>query len=333
MGRSTYFHLFFLFNFSWPVSRILCLYSKSNFLAFTGFNLSKKTNVSKKSYQSSFQPSFQSNNHSIQSLDKTKNTEMIPDTLKISEDIEKTLQEDPTAFDYDEIYEEIQPNLIKNQNKLQNSRYGYGMNINKSISTNSKPQAKYIENLLQKAKEREMEHQLAIERQNHIENEKYEATFGETEAFITLEYKKQLEVEKKFQEQKQKPIDSDHSTIGMANFYSNLMGNMRSPDSITLKKEDKNQNKKELISSQKNNYNNDYKEIDTRKDLESFEDEKSQELDNSLKSPKINENQQIEQNSQNLNQILVYQRTRRNNDVAIEAAKQRYFLRKQQNKI
>jgi coiled-coil domain-containing protein 55 len=154
-----------------------------------------------------------------------RTTEAAQVSLK-KEDIEsmnKALEEDPTAFDYDDVYEEMQPTLsTKKKHVTGNARFGYGITVSESkskASSESQPQSRYIDSLLSKAREREVERSMAQERQIHRENMKYEEQFGATESFVTPEYLAKMEEDRKRLEE----LDArDRQESSPGNFYSNM---------------------------------------------------------------------------------------------------------------
>lgn len=143
------------------------------------------------------------------------------------EDIEKmnaALEEDPTLFDYGDYYDEMQSKMqAKKKPVTGNATYGYGITVpemSKSKgSSGSAQQSRYIDGLLAKARERDVERELVLERQRHKENQKYEEMYGETESFVTPEYMLELELKRKQQEE----IDRRDAQSGsVTNFYANL---------------------------------------------------------------------------------------------------------------
>lgn len=105
---------------------------------------------------------------------------------KISQ--EKAVLEDPTVYQYDEIYDSM-------------------VSEKKGSSTKSKEEKvkkpKYIENLLKTANKRKIENERRIERQVQKEREKEGDEFADKEVFVTSAYKKKLE-ELRQEEEKEK---------------------------------------------------------------------------------------------------------------------------------
>ncbi|XP_022821886.1 nuclear speckle splicing regulatory protein 1 isoform X1 [Spodoptera litura] len=99
---------------------------------------------------------------------------------------EKVLNEDPTVYQYDEIYEEMVSKKDKEKAKTKEEK---------------KPQ--YIENLMKAANKRKVENERRIERQVQKEREKEGDEFKDKEVFVTSAYKKKLE-EMRLEEEKEK---------------------------------------------------------------------------------------------------------------------------------
>ncbi|KAI5640537.1 coiled-coil domain-containing protein 55 (DUF2040) domain-containing protein [Phthorimaea operculella] len=99
---------------------------------------------------------------------------------------EKAIQEDPTVYQYDEIYDSMATQKEQKKSKTKEDK---------------KP--RYIENLLKTATKRKIENERRIERQIQKEREKEGDEFADKEVFVTSAYKKKLE-EMKLEEEKEK---------------------------------------------------------------------------------------------------------------------------------
>ncbi|XP_055382540.1 nuclear speckle splicing regulatory protein 1 [Condylostylus longicornis] len=100
---------------------------------------------------------------------------------------QKALAEDPTIFQYDELYDEIETK--REEEKKQNTE-------------ERKP--KYIGRLLQQAERRKLENERRIERQVQKEREAEGDQFKDKESFVTSAYKKKLEELKKAEEEEKR---------------------------------------------------------------------------------------------------------------------------------
>ncbi|XP_063395210.1 nuclear speckle splicing regulatory protein 1 [Cydia fagiglandana] len=98
----------------------------------------------------------------------------------------KAIEEDPTIYQYDEIYDSM---TIKKEEKKQKVK--------------ELKQPKYIENLLKTAHKRKLENERRVERQIQKEREKEGDEFKDKEVFVTSAYKKKLE-DLRLEEEKEK---------------------------------------------------------------------------------------------------------------------------------
>ncbi|XP_061708810.1 nuclear speckle splicing regulatory protein 1 isoform X2 [Cydia pomonella] len=98
----------------------------------------------------------------------------------------KAIEEDPTIYQYDEIYDSM---TIKKEEKKQ------------KVKEHKQP--KYIENLLKTAHKRKLENERRVERQIQKEREKEGDEFKDKEVFVTSAYKKKLE-DLRLEEEKEK---------------------------------------------------------------------------------------------------------------------------------
>jgi len=98
--------------------------------------------------------------------------------------IQKALNEDPTIYQYDEVYDDMERN--KNQSEINKQK-------------EKKP--KYIQNLLQTAERRKKEQEYRIGRMVQKEREAEGDMYADKESFITSAYKAKLEEFKKMEEE------------------------------------------------------------------------------------------------------------------------------------
>jgi coiled-coil domain-containing protein 55 len=92
-------------------------------------------------------------------------------------DLEKAQKEDPTVFEYDEVYEDMK--------KSREPSFGH-----KKEEEKKKP--KYITNLLKTAETRKREHERRSEKKIQKEREEEGQEFKDKEAFVTSAYKEKL---------------------------------------------------------------------------------------------------------------------------------------------
>ncbi|XP_071945788.1 uncharacterized protein [Antedon mediterranea] len=108
-------------------------------------------------------------------------------------EIQKALEEDPTVYEYDSIYDEMEK---KKQEMI----------LQKKADKERKP--KYIEGLMKAAKVRNREKEKIMERKIQKEREE-EGDIGETDAFVTSAYKKKLEEMKKEEEKEKREAERE----------------------------------------------------------------------------------------------------------------------------
>ncbi|XP_046960000.1 nuclear speckle splicing regulatory protein 1 [Vanessa cardui] len=146
---------------------------------------------------------------------------------------EKALTEDPTVYQYDEIYDSMSKEKLTKKKKTQDEK---------------KP--RYIENLLKTANKRKLENERRIERQIQKEREKEGDEFADKEVFVTSAYKKKLE-ELRQEEEKEK-YEEFLESVGdvtkqgdLGGFYRHLyeqkLGSKKLDDSENNTKCDKNE--------------------------------------------------------------------------------------------
>ncbi|CAK9268357.1 unnamed protein product [Sphagnum jensenii] len=125
----------------------------------------------------------------------------------------RALEEDPSAFDYDGVYDEMKGNQAR---PIQEDR--------------AKRESKYIGKLLEKAKLRTQEHDVVYERQLAKERAKEDHLYGEKEKFVTGAYKKKLmEQAKWLEEERLRELREQKEEVtnkqDLSDFYRNLLKN------------------------------------------------------------------------------------------------------------
>ncbi|XP_014092797.2 nuclear speckle splicing regulatory protein 1 [Bactrocera oleae] len=101
---------------------------------------------------------------------------------------EKALNEDPTVFQYDELYDEMEN---KREQELE-------------VKSKEPKKPKYIGRLMEFAERRKLENELRVERQVQKEREQEGEEFKDKESFVTSTYRKKLEEMRKLQEQEKR---------------------------------------------------------------------------------------------------------------------------------
>eukprot|EP00252_Welwitschia_mirabilis_P000238 TRINITY_DN10231_c0_g1_i1.p1 TRINITY_DN10231_c0_g1~~TRINITY_DN10231_c0_g1_i1.p1 ORF type:complete len:330 (+),score=79.74 TRINITY_DN10231_c0_g1_i1:81-1070(+) len=124
---------------------------------------------------------------------------------------QKALEEDPSIFDYDGVYDTMKTKVTR---PLQEDR--------------AKREPKYIGKLVQKAKLRQMEHEIIYERQLAKERSKEDHLYADKEKFVTSAYKRKLaERDQWLQEEKLRERLEEKEDVtkksDLSDFYSNLL--------------------------------------------------------------------------------------------------------------
>ncbi|KAF6771543.1 hypothetical protein AHF37_09623 [Paragonimus kellicotti] len=128
---------------------------------------------------------------------------------KTKSDYEKALEEDPSVFQYDEIYD-----TIRSEKDLQLG----------SAQQGTKKQPKYVDRLLRTANERKLERELCSERKAQKEIEAESDLYGDKEAFVTSAYKdklsqlRELIVQREEEQMREKLMDVT-TQDGLGGFY------------------------------------------------------------------------------------------------------------------
>lgn len=133
---------------------------------------------------------------------------------EIEEQQKKALEEDPSVFDYDGVYDEMKEAAVR-----------------PLVQDRQERQSKYIQRLVEKAKEREREHEIIYERKLAKERSKDEHLFADKDKFVTSAYKKKLvEQEKWMEEERLRELREARDDVtkksDISDFYFNLSKNI-----------------------------------------------------------------------------------------------------------
>lgn len=129
---------------------------------------------------------------------------------QIKLNMQKALKENPTIFQYDEVYDDIERK--KDQSK---------------IAKDEKKKPKYIQNLLKAAERRKKEQEYRIERMVQKEREAEGTMYADKESFVTSAYRAKLEEFKRMEEEenrmdKLEAIADVKKQQDMSGFYRHL---------------------------------------------------------------------------------------------------------------
>ncbi|KAL0741007.1 hypothetical protein Bca4012_082520 [Brassica carinata] len=136
-------------------------------------------------------------------------------SLKETEEQQKKdLEEDPSAYAYDEVYDDMKHKAVVP--KLQDRQ-------------DRKP--RYVQNLMKKAEQRQKEQEIVYERRLAKEREKDEHLFSGKDKFITGAYKRKLEEQKKWlAEERLREIREEKDDVtkkkDLSDFYFNIDKNV-----------------------------------------------------------------------------------------------------------
>lgn len=154
--------------------------------------------------------------------------------------MQKALKEDPTIFQYDEVYDDIE--RIKDQSKT---------------SKDEKKKPRYIQNLLKAAERRKKEQEYRIERMVQKEREAEGTMYADKESFVTSAYRAKLEEFKRMEEEENKmdrleAIADVKKQQDISGFYRHLyVQTIQSPEKPDVKN-DVSSNKTNLDSKLEN---------------------------------------------------------------------------------
>nr|XP_022901787.1 nuclear speckle splicing regulatory protein 1 [Onthophagus taurus] len=191
--------------------------------------------------------------------------------------IQKAVEEDPTIYQYDELYDDIEQKRKESKASIQDKE--------------KKP--KYINRLLVMAEKRKRENERRIERQVQKEREAEGEEFKDKESFVTSAYRKKLEEFKKMEEEELREeylekIGDVTKQENLDGFYRHLYDQkvnyedkLSDDDGVDKKIDDKIDDKKiEIVEKKKLNKNRKYRQ---RKSSESEENEVKNENEEEVK--------------------------------------------------
>ncbi|CAN1151434.1 Nuclear speckle splicing regulatory protein 1 [Linum perenne] len=140
----------------------------------------------------------------------TKNKSM----KNIEEQHKKALEEDPSVFDYDGVYDEMKQAVVRPR-----------------VEDKQQKTPKYIDTLIKKAKERERQQEIVFERKIAKERRQDDHLYADSDKYVTNAYKKKLAErnqwleEEKLRELKEQKDDVTKKS-DLSDFYFNLNKNV-----------------------------------------------------------------------------------------------------------
>lgn len=132
----------------------------------------------------------------------------------IEEQHKKALEEDPSVFDYDGVYDDMKVKAVQPRAQDREER---------------KP--KYIQMLMEKAKQREREHEVIYERKIAKERSKDDHLFADKDKFVTAAYKRKLQEQAKWlEEERLRELREERDDVtkktDISDFYFSLTKNV-----------------------------------------------------------------------------------------------------------
>ncbi|KAK9289330.1 hypothetical protein L1049_008665 [Liquidambar formosana] len=132
----------------------------------------------------------------------------------IEEQHKKALEEDPSVFDYDGVYDEMKEKVVRPRAQDRQER-----------------KSKYIQTLMEKAKERERQHEIIFERKLAKERSTDDHLYADKDKFVTSAYKKKLAEQAKWlEEERLRQLREEKDDVtkksDMSDFYFNLTKNV-----------------------------------------------------------------------------------------------------------
>lgn len=126
----------------------------------------------------------------------------------------KALEEDPSVFDYDGVYDDMKSKIVQPKAQDRQQR-----------------QPKYIQKLMEKAKRREREHEIVYERKLAKERSKDDHLYEDKDKFVTSAYKRKLAEQAKWmEEQRLRELREERDDVtkksDLTDFYFNLSKNV-----------------------------------------------------------------------------------------------------------
>ncbi|GAB2233957.1 hypothetical protein Droror1_Dr00003187 [Drosera rotundifolia] len=132
----------------------------------------------------------------------------------IEEQHKKALEEDPSVFDYDGVYDEMKVKAVKPR-----------------VEDRQERKSKYIQVLMEKAKQREREHEIVYDRKLAKERSKEDHLYADKDKFVTSSYKRKLAEQAKWlEEERLRELREEKDEVSkksdISDFYFNLSKNV-----------------------------------------------------------------------------------------------------------
>ncbi|KAK8480330.1 hypothetical protein V6N13_072385 [Hibiscus sabdariffa] len=132
----------------------------------------------------------------------------------VEEQHKKALEEDPSVFDYDGVYDEMKEKVVRPR-----------------VQDREERKPKYIQNLMKKAEQRKWEQEIVYERKLVKERSKEDHLYADKDKFVTSAYKKKLAEQAKWMEEERlRQLREEKEDVtkksDLSDFYFNLGKNV-----------------------------------------------------------------------------------------------------------
>ncbi|XVF05096.1 hypothetical protein REPUB_Repub05bG0141900 [Reevesia pubescens] len=162
---------------------------------------------------------------------------------EVEEQHKKALEEDPSVFDYDGVYDEMKEKVVRPR-----------------LQDREERKSKYIQNLIKKAEQRKWEQEIVYEKKLAKERSKEDHLYADKDKFVTSAYKKKLAEQAKWMEEERlrqlwEEKDDVTKKSDLSDFYFNLGRNVafgankdgpRKPEMHTESSKSKEKDEKEM---------------------------------------------------------------------------------------
>lgn len=237
------------------------------------------------------------------------------------------MAEDPTAFDYDGIYDLMKKETLQQEIQIKAEKSG-----------GKKP--KYVETILATHKERKREQDIIYNRNLLKEKDKEGNLFSDKDKFITPSYKKKLAEDKLWEEEKQRKEEREGDVTKRKNFegfFGNFINSVAATKQATIQATKPQQEKPQPITKPIQETKKKIEEpikqtekippphVEVPKPVSPPVSPKETESD---KKRKIDEEEAKEKKKQEEEVELAKKLARKTDDAAVADARERYFQRK-----
>ena len=206
--------------------------------------------------------------------------------------LEKAEKDDPTVFQYDEVYEEMEEKK-KSESVVQKNR-----------QENQQP--KYISNLLKSAELRNREHERRQERKVQREREAEGDEFKDKEKFVTSAYRKKMEEMERLEEEERRKDALDELTDvtkqkDMSGFYRHLYRQTMGQEKGQKEKEEAEQKDIKKVDVKKKTFRRRHDDDDDEEEDSSDSDESEKEDDKEeTRVPELTREEKMEEKRKEL---------------------------------